>query len=124
MANGNGTGFFPDNPFPISTNYPKKLSGYWVSDERLEMLKMLRRDGMLEALWGCLGIFAGSLIPVFQTIDLAYFDEKQVALSGIELVQVIICSTSLVVALVVFTLWSLRGKHGKDIFDDISKQNE
>lgn len=120
----NTTGFSPDNPFPISTSYPKELSGYWISDERLEMLGMSRRDALLEATWGCVGIAAGSLLPAIEALQSSYLSDNPTSvLPFIDLIKVSMCSISLVVAIVLALLWWKRGKTSKDIVTAIREQS-
>ena len=126
MANGmdNDTGFSPDNPFPISTSYPKELSGYWISDERLEMLGMSRRDALLEAIWGCVGIAAGSALPAIQALEKAYLSQNPTSvLPFLDLIKVSMCTISFVVAIVLAFLWWKRGKTSQDIVTAIREQS-
>lgn len=120
----NGTGFSPENPFPISTSYPKELSGHWISDERLEMLSMSRRDTLIESIWGCIGIATGSAFPAIQALDKAYWSNNSASiLPPLDLFKVSMFAISCSIAIVIFVVWWKRGKTSKDIVKAIREQS-
>ena len=109
------------SPVKVSTTQPEEFVVHWISDDQLEMLSTSRRDGLLEALWGFLGIGAGSFIPAAVAIYESYWvnAENQVPLDFIGLLQILICISSFFVAAAIVVIWNKRGRSTRDLVQEI-----
>ena len=96
---------------PFSTTRPDKLIRHNISDEELTMISSSNRDYLLESIWGLFGLGAGLLFPSISSIRDAYFLEPNASLSLIDLLQIIFCSVSLIVAI---TIMVIRWRGNKD----------
>jgi hypothetical protein len=74
----------------IITTAPQRLLRHNISDEELEMLGNLRRDGLSEVFWGMFGAAAASIFPAAEAIWRAYFESPAVPLDPLHLFEVVV----------------------------------
>ena len=117
MTNGNDS--YSGAPFHVYLTKPTEVLWHMISDEQLEMLAGSRRDGLLEALWGCIGLGGGSGIPAGAAFYAAYRPEPNLAIPFEDFLNIVVCVSAVVASIVIFCLWRRRGKTAGSIIDEI-----
>ena len=125
MANGNkGQSYASDHLFNLYVTEPDEWLFHKISDDQLEMLSMSRRDGLLEALWGFLGIAAGSSIPAAVAAHDSYWVEieNRIPLDFVGLLQIVMCVSAIIAAVVIAVLRHRRGRNSSDLVKEIRER--
>ena len=104
---------------PQSTTQPNVILRHNISDEELEMLNTSRRDGILEAIWGCAGAGIGLIVPALASINDSFWAEPKVPLNGLGLFQILICFGTLSVAASLYKFRANRATNAGDLVKEI-----
>jgi hypothetical protein len=106
-------------PVQILTTQPAQLLRHNISDEELEMLGATNRDGLSEALWGCVGAAIALLSPVAEALWKAYIETPSTGLTILHLFEVAAFIGTSSVAITISVVSSSRGKRAQGIISDI-----
>jgi hypothetical protein len=104
--------------YVVMRTSPDKLLRHDISDEELDMLCQSRRENLDGGMWAALGTVAGSLPGAVSGI-INYFIAK---LSLAELIQLILCSIGIALAITFYCLATGRGKLGHNLKELIRKR--
>ena len=123
MAGGQPTvGGTGGGAIAIRTSQPDSLLRHNISDEQLEMLADLKREGLTEAGFAGVGVAGGALVPAADAILTAYVDKPAEALSVVGLINVILFAGGVLVAGFCFIVTKHRGKRAKSLVEQIRNQ--
>jgi len=110
----------PSN-IPHKTTKPESIQRHDISDEELDMLSETRREWLIEAIWGMVGIAFGSVIPAGQSFYASFLAvaDLRVALNFTGLIQLMMLSGSILLAAGFGIIAYRRGKTQDDLVTKI-----
>jgi hypothetical protein len=103
----------------IVTTGPEFLLGHWISDEQLEMLRSVNRDGLSEAFWAFVGAAFAAFPSAVEAVWSAYLENPHVPLSVLHLIEVGIVIGSACIACCIWLISGWKSKRVKDLVDEI-----
>lgn len=111
---------------PQRTTQPDEVLFHKITDAELEQLSETRRESLIEAIWGCVGVALGSLVPVLQDIRAAYWvnETNTIPMDGIGFFQALICFGAVVLGGGFIVVAWRRGKRKVDLVDTIRKRKK
>lgn len=103
----------------IATTAPDTLLRHDISDEELEMIGGVKRDGFAEFMWAMVSLAVGAAPAGIEAIYKSYLAATPAPLSALGLVQVILMVAGIVLALATGVAIRRRGKPVADLVEAI-----
>lgn len=107
---------------PIKTSQPDSLLRHNISDEQLQMLSELRRDGLYQLGWASIGGIVGSLGPSAEALWKAFAASPAQPLTILGLLNIAILLMSITAAAISFPVARSRSQAAVDLVAQIRKQ--
>lgn len=107
---------------PIETTRPERLLRHNISDEDLEMLAGLRREGLSEVFWGLFGASIVSLPPSIAALVDTYSSSPPAPLTVLHLVEIAISAAAITATVLTLIIWRVWGHPARDLVSEIKKR--
>jgi hypothetical protein len=102
---------------PTHVSLPPESLCHYITDDELRRLGEMRKDLVMEICLAATGIFFGSLIPAWA--GLTRFNSQPMAVTGIDLLSIMLCFAALIAAVITGYQWYVRQKGHVDLEDEI-----
>lgn len=107
---------------PIKTSQPDSLLRHNISDEQLQMLSDLKRDGLYQLGWAAVGGVAGSVVPAIEAVWRSYAETPAHPLTVVGLLNIAVLLISLTAAGISFPVARSRAQAASDLVKQIRTQ--
>jgi hypothetical protein len=111
-------------PIEIVTTQPAQLLRHNISDEELEMLATIRREGLGEAVAATAGAAVALAPAVGETIWKAYIETPFTPISIFHLIEIVAFGATTAVGIAVYLLSGSRGNRVRELVQEIRGRRE